>query len=294
MTTILVTGATGNVGAHVVSELQRRGARVRAFVRDAERARTILGTDVELAIGDFGDAASLRRSLASVDRVFLASPNTPTQVQHETAVIDAAVASGVRRIVKLTTPTARVGASVAFWDWQGRIEEHLLRAPTPAVLVQSSFLMTNLLAAAPQIVRDRMIVAPAGEARISMIDPRDVAAVAAVALTDVAVPTRIHVTGPEAITYERVAAALTDITGRQVRYGDVPDAAARDGLRASGMPDWFADPLIALFGMLRRGAAEQVTNSVCAITGRPPRTIEAFLRDNAARFAPAEPAAARA
>src|SRR5262249_1731247 len=127
--------------------------------------------------------------------------------------------------------------------------------------------------------------------RISMIDPRDVASVAAIALTDVAVPSRVHVTGPEAITYDRVAAALSEITGRRVRYIDVPDTAAREGLRASGMPDWLAEQLVALFGMLRRGAAEQVTDSVRALTGRAPRTIEDFLRDHATAFAPVRAAA---
>jgi uncharacterized protein YbjT (DUF2867 family) len=293
MTTILVTGATGNVGAHVVDELRRRGVRVRAFVRDAARARARWGDGVELAVGDFGDAAAVRRALAGADRVFLASPNSPQQVEHETDVIDAAVALGARRIVKLTTPTARVGAPVAFWHWQGCIEEHLLRAPTPSVLVQASFFMTNLLAAAAQVARDGALVAPAGAARIAMVDPRDVAAVAAVALTDAAFPARVHVTGPEAVTYERVAEALTSVTGRRVRFVDAPDAAAREGLRAAGAPDWFAEPLVTLFAMLRRGAAERVTDTVRAVTGRTPRTIEEFLRDHAAAFAPADVAAAR-
>jgi uncharacterized protein YbjT (DUF2867 family) len=293
MTTILVTGATGNVGRHVVGELQRRGARVRAFVRDAVRARSLLGSDVDVAVGDFDDAASVRRALAAVDRIFLASPNAPRQVGRETTVIDCAVASGVRRIVKLTTTAARVGAPVAFWDWQGRIEEHLLRAPTPSVLVQSSFFMTNLLAAALRIVAEGAIAAPAGDARISMVDPRDIAAVAAVALTDVAVPPRIQVTGPEAITYERVAAALSEITGRSIRFVDLSDAAAREGLRAAGTPDWFAEALVMLFGLLRRGVADQVTDSVRAITGRAPRTIETFLRDHIAAFTLAEPVSAR-
>jgi uncharacterized protein YbjT (DUF2867 family) len=229
--------------------------------------------------------------MAGVDRVFLASPNALTQVEHEMMVIDAAVSSGVRRIVKLTTPTARIGAPVAFWDWQGRIEDHLLRAPTPSVLLQSSFFMTNLLAAAPQITREATIAAPAGDARISMIDPRDVASVAAIALTDASVPPRVHLTGPEAITYHRVAAALSRMTGRRTGYVEVSDAEAREELRISGLPDWFADPLVALYGMLRRGAAEQVTDSVRAITGRAPRSIEEFLRDHSAAFTPNERAA---
>jgi uncharacterized protein YbjT (DUF2867 family) len=287
MTTILVTGATGNVGAYVVDELRRYDVRVRAFVRDSGRARGKLGGDVDLAIGDFADAASVRRALAGVDRLFLASPNSPAQVEHETRVIDAAVASGVRRIVKLTTPTARVGAPVAFWDWQGRIEEHLRRTPMPSVLVQSSFFMTNLLAAAPGIARDAALVAPAGGAKIAMTDPRDVAAVAAVALTDASFPARVRVTGPEAITYERVSRALSEITGRQIPFVDVPDAAAREGMGAAGLPDWLADPLVALFAMLRRGADEQVSDMVRAVTGRAPRTIEEFLRDRASYFAPA-------
>src|SRR5437016_47590 len=212
MTSILVTGATGNVGAPLVDELRRRGAHVRAFVRDETRARELLGPGVELAVGDFADAATVRRALAGVDRLFLACPNVPQQVAHETGVIDAAVSLGVRRIVKLTTPGARVGAPVAFWDWHGRVEEHLRRAPTPSVLVQASFFMTNLLAAPRPVAHDGTLAAPAGAARIAMIDPRDVAAVAAVALIDDAFPTRVHVTGPEGVTYERVAAALTAIT----------------------------------------------------------------------------------
>src|SRR5207253_929847 len=143
----------------------------------------------------------------------------------------------------------RVGAPVAFWDWHGRIEEHLRRAPTRSVLVQASFFMTNLLAAARPVTHDGTLAAPAGAARIAMIDPRDVAAVAAVALIDDAFPTRVHVTGLEGVTYERVAAALTALSGRRVRFVDVPDGAARDAMRAAGMPDWFAESLVRLFGM---------------------------------------------
>ena len=102
MTKVLVTGATGNVGSQVVRELQERGASVRAFVRDTGKAAGMFGDGVELASGNFSDAASVRRALEGVEGVFIACANDPRQVEYETGVIDAAAATGVRRIVKLS------------------------------------------------------------------------------------------------------------------------------------------------------------------------------------------------
>ncbi len=79
---ILVTGATGNVGAPLVHELGRLGVDTRAFVRDPEKARQRLGDEVELAVGDFADPGSMQRALDGVDRVFLACGNVPGQVDH--------------------------------------------------------------------------------------------------------------------------------------------------------------------------------------------------------------------
>jgi uncharacterized protein YbjT (DUF2867 family) len=285
ITRILVTGATGNVGAHVVRELRRRGAAVRAFVRDPAAAAERLGDDVELAVGDFGDAASVRRALAGVDRVFLACANHPRQVEYETGVIDAAAGAGVARIVKLSTLAARVGSPVAFWDWQGRIEAHLRASATPAVLLHANFYMSNVLAAAGAVRSDGVLPAPAGGARVGMVDPRDVAAVAAAALTEDGHEGRTHViTGPEAITYAQIADALAAATGRAVRFVDVPDAAAREAFVAAGVPDGVAATVVALFGKLREGAGELVTDTVRAVTGRAPRTIAEFAHDHAPLF----------
>ena len=109
MTTVLVTGATGNVGSAVVHELRRRGVPVRAFVRDPVE----LPEGVEVAIGDFEDPASIRAALAGVDRVFLSSADGPRKVEHEAAVIDAA--AGVDLIVKASTLAAQVGSPLKRW-----------------------------------------------------------------------------------------------------------------------------------------------------------------------------------
>src|SRR5437667_4367049 len=119
---MLVPAATGTVGSQVVRELRRRGKRVRAFVRDPEKAQRLLGEEVGLAVGDFADERSVLAALDGVQHVLLSCADDPRRVEWETRAIDAAAAAGVRRIVKLSTIGAEPGAEVAFWDWHGRVE----------------------------------------------------------------------------------------------------------------------------------------------------------------------------
>jgi uncharacterized protein YbjT (DUF2867 family) len=284
---ILVTGATGTAGSQVVRALRARGARVRAFVRDAEKARQLLGDEVELAVGDFADPSSARAALDGVDAMLLSCADDPRRVEWETNATDAAAVAAVGRIVKLSTIGAAPGAPVAFWDWHGRVEEHLKASGVPAVILQSSFYMSNLLAAAEPVASERRLYAPAGEARVAMIDPRDVGAAAAAALTGAAEDGQTYViTGPEAITWGQIAAALSSATGREVEFVDVPDEGARQGLIAAGLPEFVAEQLIMIFGQLRQGVAEQVTEGVHALTGSRPRSFAEFARDHAHMFQP--------
>ncbi len=282
---VLVTGATGTVGSLVVRELQRRGVPVCALVRDAVAAELLAGPAVELAIGDFGDAGSLRRALATVDRVFLACGNVPNQVQYETNVIEAGAEMGIQRVVKLSAVGAAVGSPLAFWDWHGRIEQRLHESGVPAVILRPSSYMTNLLASAQTVKRTGTVFAPAADARIAMIDPEDVATAAAVALTHEGHVGKTYVlTGPAAITYADVAAALSEATDQVVRFVNVPDEAARAGMLQVGVPVAVAEFLILLFGAMRAGALEQTTDSVLALTGHEGRTFRQFAQDHAATF----------
>lgn len=285
MNPILVTGATGTVGLHVVRELLERGVSVRAFVRGPRRAAGVLGDRVELTTGDLADPASIRAALDGVDRVFLCSANHPQQVEHETNVIDAAAAAGIRRLVKVGANGAQVGSPLRFWDAHGRIEAHLRGSGLPAVVLHPSTYMSNLLAAAETIKHMGTLFAPAGDAKVTLIDPRDVAAVAAVLLTEDGHEGRTYpLTGPEPVTYHEVAAQLSAGIGRPVGYVDVPDPAARDGMIQSGMPEWLADQVVILWGQLRRGAAATTTDVVRVLTGHEPRTVAEFVRDHAAAF----------
>ena len=227
---ILVTGATGRVGSEIVRALVAARAPVRAFVRDRERAAEILGPDVELAVGDFGDRSSVRAALDGVDALLLSCADDPRRVDWERAAIDEAIDAGVGRVVKLSTIGAAPDAPVAFWQWHGLVEDYLRASGAPFVVLRSSFSMSN----------PGLRVAPDGTARVAMVDPRDVGAAAAMVLQGV---------GEDGRTYT--------LTGPAAESLHVPE---------EGVPP----ELVALFRELRRGAAAEVTGDVEELTGRSP------------------------
>ncbi len=263
--TILVTGATGNVGSHVLRTLAARGEPVRAFTRGADRP------------------------FHGVDRLFLACANVPEQVDFECAMIDAAAAAGVTRVVKLSGPAADAGSPLIFERWHGVIEQHLAASGLPAVRLRPATFMTNLLAHAPAVSATGMLFAPAADAAIAFVDPRDVAEVAVVALTEPGHEGATYqLTGPAAVTFEQVAAALGD----SVTYRPVSDDTARAAMVAEGVPPMFADAVVAIFAAQREGAMSRVTDTVERLTGRPARTIADFAREYADAFRPAAVSAA--
>lgn len=280
MTTILVVGATGTVGCHLVPQLVRRGLAVRALVRNPAAD---LPAGVERAVGDLADPASLVPALDGVDAVYLACGNHPAQVEWETALVDAAAAAGAARIVKLSAFDAAIGSPVAFADAHGRIEAHLRASGVEHVLLKPTFMMTNLLAAAAGVQQAGAVFLPAAGAKIAMIDPRDIADVAAVALTE-PVARVLALTGPEAVTFDDVAAELSAVTGRPVGFVPVPDDAAVGQLVGAGAPEWFATNLVRQFGLLRDGVQAHANDTVQAVLRREPRSVAAFVRDFAPVF----------
>jgi uncharacterized protein YbjT (DUF2867 family) len=282
---ILVTGATGTIGCLVANQLYAEGITLRAFVRDPKKAAGMLSDGVEVAAGDFGDRNTLERALEGVDTVFLACPNHPRQVEFETGVIDAARSAVVSRVVKLSAHGAEAGSPVAFWDWHGRIEQHLADSGMRYSVIRPTFSMANLLSSAEQIRTIGTLFAPAEGAKIAMIDPLDVASAAAALLPAEGRPNEVlPLTGPEAVTFDEVAEALSSIAERKITYVAVVDEAARSNLVSSGMPEWLAEPLVALFGILRQGAHSIPTDEVRSVTGREPRSVTDFLRDHADSF----------
>lgn len=281
--TILLIGATGQVGREIVQQLGATGSRARALVRTAEKADALRATGFDPAIGSLDQPATLNAALEGIEKVFLLSPDDPRMVEQQTALITAAQAAGVQHIVKLSAQSAGADPPVSFGRWHAQVERQLEAAGMDWTHLRPRFFMQNFLSFAPMISAQGTFYAPMSSAQVSMVDVRDVAAVAVAALTEPDHGGKIYdLSGPEALSFDDAAARLTTALGQEVAYIDVPDAATRQTLLEIGMPDWFADNLIELYTYIRAGGQAAVQSTVAAVTRKQPRSFARFADDYAA------------
>ncbi|OON66181.1 SDR family oxidoreductase [Hymenobacter sp. CRA2] len=289
--TILVTGATGNVGSELVRALSNRDVHVRAGVHSVIKGDRLrhLNPDVQLVELDFERPETLTVAFTGVDRVFLVTPFTDTQVQMGQQLIDAAKAARVKQVVRLSVMGAEAEPGIQLGRWHREVERYLAQSGLPyAILRPNSFLQNFINYQGESIRQQGAIYQPLGEGRISYIDVFDIAEVAAAILTD-DIPKHhgraYALTGPQALSTQEVAAAIGQAAGRPVQYVDVPEETARQAMQ--GAPQWMIDSMMELHALGRAGHAAGITPDVERLTGRRPRTVQEFAQENRAAFLPA-------
>jgi uncharacterized protein YbjT (DUF2867 family) len=276
---ILVTGATGKVGSEAVRLLAAQRHPTRALVR-APHGDTADG--VEVALGDFDRPETLDAALRGIDTVLLVSPAVPAQ---EIGVIDSAVRQGVKHVVKVTSK-ASADSPVERRRGQAQIEAHLEASGLAYTLLRSNAYLQNLFALAPMIRQTHGFVMSAGDGQAGMIDARDVAATAVAIAT---APAR-HAgrtywpTGPDLITYTDVAKELTDLLGHLIEYRQISPGEHRAAMIKAGVPEAVANSNAQAFGLIAEGDAAWLSDDVRSLTGKPPRSLRAFLVDNVKSF----------
>jgi uncharacterized protein YbjT (DUF2867 family) len=282
----LVTGATGNIGARVVNGLLARGSRPRILVRDADKARASFGDRVDYAVGDLSDARSLAAACAGVDTLFLVNSGSDLARRDELAA-RAAKAAGVGHLVKLSSLGARASgqAATAVALWHAAGEAAIRDTGVPRTFIQSVGFMSNALAWAPGIKAAGVVRASAGDGRIAMIHPDDLAAVALAALTAPAhAEQTLVVTGPAALTYAEMTALIGTAIGRALTFVPLSDDEARAALARTGMPPVMIDALVTLWREVREGQVAVVTGDVERVIGRPPIGFRRWAEENAESF----------
>jgi uncharacterized protein YbjT (DUF2867 family) len=267
----------------VVRGLTRRGVRVRAIVRDVAAARGGLPESAEIVGADLADRASLDAALDGIEVLYVGLGRTANLVELEKAVVDAARGRGVRQYVKCSGVKVAGGQAV-IQRIHAELEDYV-RANVPYTIVAPSFFMQNFLGLAGAIAGGALPL-PTGEARAGLIDVEDIGrSVVAVMGDDAHLGKRYALTGPESLSHGEVAAIFARALERPVQFIDVPEAAFIAGCVKAGMEESFAsvlaDVYVRFFGT---GDADIVTDCVRDLTGTAPRSLEAWVRENAAAF----------
>ncbi|MFJ2579713.1 NmrA family NAD(P)-binding protein [Kitasatospora aureofaciens] len=276
MTKILVIGATGNVGRHVVSSLAEGGFEVRALVRDPSRAS--LPEGVEAVQGDLAAPASLGAALRGVDGAYLMWPGIPV----EPRVVEL-IAQHAKRVVYLSADVADLADGEPATIFHQEIERLIRKSGLSWTFVRAIDFATNMLGWADQ-VRQGVVRWPHGQARRSLIHERDIADVAVHALTsDGHDQAKYVITGPESIPHAELARIIGEEIGREVRWEDLSPEAAREELTAAWGNAAFVEARLRAWESFTH-EPERVTDTVERLLGRPARTFRTWAREHADDF----------
>ncbi|MCB0153771.1 MAG: SDR family oxidoreductase [Anaerolineae bacterium] len=280
---ILVIGATGNVGRVLTRRLAEMGEPVKAATRQPQGYGVL--ENVEPVLFDYDQPDTWAKALTGVDRVFSLTKNA--DVQPDKTVIpffDAAKAAGIEHIVFMTA----MGVDQAPDALPLRqVEKYLMASGVAYTILRPNWFMQNLNPGflLPPIQQSGAFYLPAAEAKTSLIDTQDIAAVAAVILTEAGHRGKEYtLTGGEALSYHEAAQIMSEFAGRQITYVPVDDDALRGALTGAGWLTEQAEFMVGLFQGVRQGWAAPVSPAVSQLLGRDPITFTDFARENAAAW----------
>ncbi|MFE5813435.1 NmrA family NAD(P)-binding protein [Streptomyces sp. NPDC056479] len=269
--TTLVIGATGTTGRRVTAGLVAEGHRVKAAGRSATPME-----GAEAVRFDWNEPATWDEALDGVDRAYLIPPigsSDPAAVM--LPFLRKARARGVRRAVLLSSSAIPAGGPAV-----GQVHEALPGLFEEWAVLRPSWFMQNFAGLTPHArgIRDEgAILTASGDGRVAFIDAEDIAAVAVRALTDGQAPdTDLILTGPQTLSYDDVAAIITEITGRPVVHKRLTFEELRDRWAAE-IPLEFATMLAGMDRAIAGGAEDRTSDTVERLTGRPPGTFRAFV-----------------
>jgi uncharacterized protein YbjT (DUF2867 family) len=286
--TILVTGATGRIGRHVVDQLVQRGADVRALVRDPAKAGLPAGVDI--VQGDLFDIDALRGALSGVSTLFLLNAVAADEFTQALIALNLAREAGIERIVYLSVIHSDLYVNVPHFAVKHAAERMIEQMSFNATILRPAYFIQNDLSIADVVTGHGVYPMPIGGKGLAMIDARDVGEIAALELLRrewAATPLpldRVALVGPDTLTGADVAAIWTEVLGRPIAYPGDDTAGFEQTLRQFS-PAWMAFDMRLMAerfqseGMIP-GAGD--VDRLTAMLGRPLRSYRAFAVDFAA------------
>jgi uncharacterized protein YbjT (DUF2867 family) len=277
---ICVTGASGTVSSELIKELESAKASFRAAYFSKEKAEAARAKRIDAVMMDYNRPEMLRAAFQGCDKLFLLGPNALKQTQLELNAVEAAKAVGVRHIVKQSVMGADEEASSLALVHRP-VEKAIESSGMAWTFLRPNSFMQNVVTFMSETIKaEATFYSASGEAKISHVDVRDIAAVAVKALTEPTHAGKAYtLTGPEALTYDELANELSRVLGRPISHISLSPSDLKQGMLAEGMPEEIADRMLDLERYFREDQASRITNDIKQVTGRDPRRFAQYTRD---------------
>ena len=278
---ICVTGAGGTLSREVIRQLEQQ-VPFRAAYFSGRAAAAARARGIQAVVIDYNQPATLRTAFQGCDTLFLLGPNALNQTELELNAVDAAMAAGVRHIVKQSVMGAAEEA-YSLANIHRPVEKAIEESGLAWTFLRPNSFMQNTVTFMAQTIRaEGAFYSASGRARISHVDVRDIAAVAVTALRAPGHEGRIYtLSGPEALTYDEMANALSKTLGRAIRHITLSPTELKAGMLAEGMPEAIAERMLDLERYFRENRASCITEDVRRVTGREPGRFAQYVQATA-------------
>lgn len=292
METILVTGATGTVGAEVTHMLGGRGYHIRAAYRTPKKAAWLEGKADEVVRLDLSDPATFSKALEGATKVYFLSTLAENMVERDGAFIEAAAEAGIKHMVRQSGLGCSTDTGIALGRVHRAVEVEIEKSGMEWTFLRPNTFMQNFVTInGGTIKKAGVFYYPWAAAEQSLVDARDIAGVAAEVLTNPGHTGKAYdMTGPEALSGARCAEILSEVLPGvagyegEVRYEDIAESKARLLMIKSGTSLWVVDSLLELYELNRSGFSAGVSGDIEKVTGRKALTFKNFAGDYAEAF----------
>ncbi|MCH7666187.1 MAG: SDR family oxidoreductase [Acidobacteria bacterium] len=280
---ICVTGASGTLSSEVIRQLESTKARFRGAYFSSEKAQAARERGIEAVIIDYNRPETLLAAFQGCDKLFLLGPSALNQSELERNAVEAAKAASVQHIVKQSVMGA-VEESYSLAKVHRPVEKAIESSGLAWTFLRPNSFMQNAVTFMGATIRaEAVFYSASGQAKISHVDVRDLAAVAVKVLTGPDHDGKAYtLSGPEALTYDELAHELSKALGRPISHINLSPSDLKSGMLAEGMPEAIADQMLDLERYFREGRASFITNDIKQVTGREPTGFPEYVRETAA------------
>jgi uncharacterized protein YbjT (DUF2867 family) len=283
----VVTGASSTVGSEIVNYLLASGQKVRVAVRDLDRY-SLTSSGLEIVHVDYYKPETFDNLFAGGEKMFLLVPFVKNMIEITSGIVKIAKKQGVKYIVNqsLLGPDVYSGSTIS--RLHRRVEKVIRESSIPFTILRPNYFMQNFIVFFSHTIKSQgSFYIPAGDGKVSFVDVRDSALVAAKLLTvndSQHMDKTYNVTGPESLSYKQAAEILSNQIGKRISYINITDDEARQGLKDIGVSDQLIPLLLEMYNDIRIGYASAISSVVQEITDNKPISFSRFAKDYANAF----------